>query len=280
MSRHRRKEDRSVGNRGCDGSDGVEGSGEGVDAGQRHAAVGHLEPDHPAQRRRHAYRTPGVGAQCPGDDPAADRGSRTAGRAARRGRHVPRIPHGAEPVVLGGEAECVFVEARSPYDDGSCCFEPGDARRRAGGRVGGQARTVGRRDAFLVDQVLDRDGGTGEGARIVTCGDRSVDLGGAAHRVVFQDAREGIEAPLGGGRCGEVFGDDVGGGALTTADRPGDPPQQPRGAHSHVTERSDGKILTHSRPGGSTIAAPSAPVRTKNSAMLPRSQVPSTTPPS
>ena len=62
----------------------------------RAGAVGRLEADDPAQRRRLADRATGVGADRPRRQSGGDRGRAAARRAARHAPAVPRVQHRAE----------------------------------------------------------------------------------------------------------------------------------------------------------------------------------------
>ena len=136
----------------------VERRGEGDHPVAADGAVGRLQPDDPAQRRRLADRAAGVRADRPRREAGRDGGGAAAARAARDARAVPRVEHRPVGRVLVRRAhrELVLVGLAQQRRPGS---------RQAlhdGGRVGRPValedpRPGLARHALGAEQVLDRE---------------------------------------------------------------------------------------------------------------------------
>ena len=90
-------------------ADVIEARHERKRARAREPAVGRLEAEDAAQRRRHPDRPVRVRAQRQRHQPAADRGARAAGGAAGHAARVVRIARGTVVHVLAGEVVGVFA---------------------------------------------------------------------------------------------------------------------------------------------------------------------------
>ena len=154
-----RKQQRRVGDVAGQRPALVERRGEGDHAVARHRAVGRLQPDDSAQRRRLADRAAGVGADRPGREPGGDRRCRAAARATGHAVEVPRVV---------APARRPSSRSRSPSRTRPCWScrasatpargEPADGGRGVGRPVAFEdARARGRRHAFGAEDVLDRE---------------------------------------------------------------------------------------------------------------------------
>src|SRR4029077_10310846 len=79
-----------------------------------HGAVCRPEADIAAECRGLLARAPGIGAECPGREPARDRRGGTAAGTARHARRVPGVVRWAERGVLGRRAHRELVGVRLP----------------------------------------------------------------------------------------------------------------------------------------------------------------------
>ena len=123
---------RRVAHRAGDRPDLVERGGEGDQAVARHPAVGRLEPDHAAERRRLADRAAGVGAERQRHAAGRHRRRRAAARAAGHRVEVPGIARHLERRVLARRAHRELVEVG--------LAERAPRRRRAGARPRSRCR--------------------------------------------------------------------------------------------------------------------------------------------
>ena len=100
----------------------------------RQPAIGRLQPEDAAERRRHPDRTVGVGAQRQRHQAAADRTAGAARRAAGHARHIMRIARRPVMHVLAGEIIGVFAHVERADQHRAGGFQPldqgGIARRR------------------------------------------------------------------------------------------------------------------------------------------------------
>ena len=113
---------RGVGDGGGERTDLVERAREGDEPVTRHEAVGRLDPDHPAERRRLTDRTAGVRAERERHETRRDRGGAPPGGTTGHPVQVPRVVGRPEGGVLRRRAHRELVEVRLADDD------------RAGGR--------------------------------------------------------------------------------------------------------------------------------------------------
>ena len=111
---HVRQQQRRVGHVARQRAGLIQRGGEGDHPVARDRAVGRLEPDDPAQRRRLADRAAGVGAQRPRRQSGGDGRRAAARRAAGHAPAVPRVERRPEGRVLvrGAHRELVLVGLR------------------------------------------------------------------------------------------------------------------------------------------------------------------------
>ena len=156
-------------------------------------AIGRLQAENAAQRRRHADRTVGVGAERQRHQTAADRAARAAGRTAGHAGDVVRIARRAVMDVLAGEVVGVFAHVERADQHRAGFLQAHDQFGVAFGRRM-SAVDLGAgdgRDAFNVEQVLDRERHTGE-RQLLLLG-RRVDRLGSAKRALGGHRGEGVE---------------------------------------------------------------------------------------
>ena len=133
--------------------------------GAAEPAVGRPQPEHAAQRRRHADRAVGVGAERQRHQRRRHRRRRAARRAAGDARRIVRIAGRAVMAVLGREAEGVLVHVeRADQHRARRRSAAAPARRRAppARAVAVDARAGDGRQSGDVVEVLDREGHAGE----------------------------------------------------------------------------------------------------------------------
>ena len=94
-------------------------------------SVGRLEPEQAAQRRRHADRAVGVGAERERHQAAGDGGGRAADEPPVMRVEIVRIARRPVVHVLAGEVVGVFAHVERADQDGAGRFEPLDQRRIA-----------------------------------------------------------------------------------------------------------------------------------------------------
>ena len=154
---HRQRQ-RRVLDRARERADLIERRREGQQAVARHAAVGRLEPDDAAERRRLADRPAGVGAERERHLRRADGGRRAAARSARRARQRPGIAHRPERRVLVRRAHRELVAVGLADDHRAGGLEPLDDGGVVGRHVGVEdLRRRGGPHAAHAEVVLDRD---------------------------------------------------------------------------------------------------------------------------
>ena len=116
----------------------IEARDERKRARARQPAIGRLQAEDAAERRRHPDRAVGVGAQRDRHQAAADRAAGAAGRAAGHPRRIVRIARRAVMHVLAGEVVGVFAHVERADQHRAGGFHPldqrGVARRRLQGR--------------------------------------------------------------------------------------------------------------------------------------------------
>ncbi len=138
-------------------ADLVERRAEGEQAVARDAAVGRLEADDAAQRRRLADRAAGVGAERDRREAGRDRDRRAAARSARDAIERPRVARHAERRVLGRRAHRELVAVGLAEDDRAGRFEALDGGRGVGRHEALEdPRGRGRRHVARAEVVLHR----------------------------------------------------------------------------------------------------------------------------
>ena len=135
---HRVVGEREVARRARQRPEMIEARDERERARARQPAVGRLQPEQAAERRRHADRAVGVGAERERHQPARDRAARAARRAAGHAVTIVRIVRVAVVHVLAGEVVGVFAHVERADQHGAGRFQPLDQRLVVRGR--GQAR--------------------------------------------------------------------------------------------------------------------------------------------
>ena len=154
------EERRHVARRSRERTDLIERGSERDQAVARHAAVGRLQTEHAAERRRLADRSAGLGAERERHHAGGDRDGRSAARSAGNPIVIPRVARRPERGMLGRRAhrELVAVGLADDHRAGAAR----DARRRRPSRVARNARAGATpavvRIAGGADVVLERDG--------------------------------------------------------------------------------------------------------------------------
>ncbi len=161
-------DEREVARRARERAEVIEARDEGIGSVPRQPAVGRLQAEDAAQRRRHADRAVGVRAEADRHLAGGDRGGRAARRAAGDAGEVVRVARRPVVRVLGREAVGVLVHVERADQDGAGALEAGDERRVDGGgrTLALDLRAGARRQAGDVEQVLDREGHAGERQRV------------------------------------------------------------------------------------------------------------------
>ncbi len=126
---HRVVAEREIAGAARERTEMIEADHERKAARARQPAIGRLQPEDAAERRRHPDRTVGVGAERQRHQPAADRRARAAGRTAGHAGHVMRIARGAVMHILAGEVVGVFAHVERADQDGAGGFQLFDQRR-------------------------------------------------------------------------------------------------------------------------------------------------------
>ncbi len=195
LAGHRLQEQRGVGRVARERARLVERGGEGDHAVAADRAVGRLEPDDPAQRRRLADRAAGVGADRPRNRAGGDRRGRATRRPARNARAVPRVERRAVGRVLGRRAHRELVLVGLGQHRGSRVHEALDRGRGVGRSVALEdLRARLRGDALGAEQVLDPDRDAAEratrvdGLRIVLAADPGEGVEVVGQRAVAVEA--------------------------------------------------------------------------------------------
>ena len=114
---------RQVGRRPAKRPEVVERGDKRKAAGPRQPPVGRLQPEDPAQGRRHADRSVGIRAQRDRHQAAGDRSRRPARRTSGNVRRVVRVARRTVVGVLGGEAVGVLVHVERSHEDCAGCIE-------------------------------------------------------------------------------------------------------------------------------------------------------------
>ena len=128
-------------------------------------AVGRLQADDPAERRRLADRAAGVGADRPRREPAGDGGGGAARGAARDALAVPGVEDRPVARVLVRRPHRELVHVRLPEHPRAGLGEVRDGGRRVRRPVALEdPRAGGRLDALGAEEVLDRDRDAGSGS--------------------------------------------------------------------------------------------------------------------
>ena len=133
----------------------------------RQPAVGRLQPEQSAERRRHADGAVGVGAERERHEIARDRAAGAARRAASHARHVVRIARRTIVHVLAGEVVGVLAHVQCTDENGSRSLQPLDQHGVTcrGLEFAVDLRSCARRQTLDVEQVLDCERNAGEGPR-------------------------------------------------------------------------------------------------------------------
>ena len=165
-------------------TDLIERRGERQQPVARDAAVGRLQPDDAAQRRRLADRSAGVGAERERRHAGGDGHRRSAARSAGNAIGRPRIPRRAERRVLGRRSHRELVAVGLADDDGAGRLEPRDdgGVERRHERLE-DPRRGGRPDAARAEVVLERDRHAGQ-RTIAPAIAVAIDRGGALERAL------------------------------------------------------------------------------------------------
>ena len=187
--------DREITDRARERPDVIEARGEQHDTGARDPAVGRLEPQDAAERRRDADRAVRVGAETQRNEARRDRRRGAARRAAGHARGVVRVARRTVVRVLGREAERILVHVETADQHGAGATQSGDRRRVVfrGRPIAVDPRARQRGDTGHVEQVLHGEGHAGERAGIVAAGDQPIDPLGLGHGDVAQDGGEAVE---------------------------------------------------------------------------------------
>ena len=158
-------------------ADLVERAGERDQAVAADAAIGRLEADHAAKRRRLADRAAGVGAERQRDQSGRDRRGRATRGAARHARLVPGVQGRSVSAVLGRRAHRELVHVRLAEQDRAGSPELGDHRgvvRRAEVlAASGCAQVVGSPSTQSTSLIATGTPASGpSGSPAFRCGDR------------------------------------------------------------------------------------------------------------
>ncbi len=166
-----------IGGRARERADVVETGDKLVSAAPRQPPVGRLDAEDAAQRRRHADRAVGIGAQAHRHHARGHRRARTAGGAAGDARQVMRIARCAVVGVFSGEAEgvLVHVERAQQHRAGAAQarYQGSIVGRRRAGAVDFRAGQGG--EAGDVEKVLGRIGHAGQRRQVAAGRARGVD---------------------------------------------------------------------------------------------------------
>ena len=161
----------------------------------RQPAVGRLQSEDSAERRRHPDRAVGVGPQRQRHQAAADGAAGAARRAAGHPRHVMRIARRTVMHILAGEVVGVFahIERADQHRAGRlhALDQGGVARRRL--EVAIDLRSGAGRQPLHVEQVLHRERHAGERAGIFPGRDRGIDCARPGARAIGGHVGEGIQ---------------------------------------------------------------------------------------
>ena len=164
---HRAQHQGRVGDRPGQRAALIERGGEGDHPVAGDRAVGRLQADDPAERRRLADRAAGVGADRAGRQATGHRGGRAARGAAGHAVGVPGVAHRVEAGVLVRGAHRELVHVGLAEHRGTGRDKPLDRGRGVGRDVALEdPRGRGGRHALGAEDVLDRDGYAGELALI------------------------------------------------------------------------------------------------------------------
>ena len=163
----------------ANGTDLVEGAGEGHQPVARHGAVGRLHPHHPAQGGGLADRPPGVGAEGQGDEAGGHGGGRASRRAPRHPAGVVGVAGRAEGRGLGRRAHGELVHVGLAHHHRAGPPQAGHHRGVVGGTPSLQdPRGAGGGHAPGAQVVLQGHRHAGQRSRVVAVGHRPVDGGG------------------------------------------------------------------------------------------------------
>ena len=185
---------RRIGGRARERSNLVERRRKCEQAVARDAAVGRLEADDAAERRRLTDRSAGIGSERDRGAPRCDGRRGTAARAAGRAIGRPGVPHGAERRVLVGRAHRELVAVRLADDHGAGRLEPLTTVASYGGtnesRIRDEAVVRMPRTQRL---SLSATGTPASGPSGGAAGARAVDVGGARQRAFGGDVVERVQ---------------------------------------------------------------------------------------
>ena len=159
----------------------VKSEGIGINAGPADEAVGRLQSDDAAQRRRTADRPAGVGPHRAGHKSRGDRRAGTARRAAGEMLAVPRVARWRPGEVERRAAMRELVGCQLADEDPAGLIQPGDRCRVLGRNIiGANPRVAGGADAGGAIDVLQPERDTVQRAAIIARHDLA--LGGARLR--------------------------------------------------------------------------------------------------
>ncbi len=192
----------------------IEAGDERKAARAREPAIGRLQAEDAAQRRRHANGAVGVGAERERRQAAGHRPAGAAGGTAGHTRHVVRIARGTVVHVLAGEVVGVFAHVERADQHRAGGFQARDQRRVfLRRRIGAVDLGAGDgNDAFDVEQVLHRERHAGK--RQLSFIGRGVDRGGAGAGALGGHRGEGVERRIARGDARQRLLDDLGGAHL------------------------------------------------------------------
>ncbi len=214
----------------------VEAAGHRHDAVAGDTAVRRLDADGPGKRAGLPDRAAGVGADGDRRQPGGHGGGRATAGATGRALGVPRVAARAVRRVLGRRAHGELIEVGLAED------------RHAGGAEAGDDGRVVRRHPTLEDprpaggglpdgaeQVLDRDGHTGQRGQLGAGGPAGVDVEGGRHRTVVVDVEEGVQVAVEVVDASEEGAGDVRGGRVALGEGVRQLDGGERGQVRHVT---------------------------------------------
>jgi len=230
---HRVVAEGEVGHRARERAEVVQARDERKAAAPRQAAEGRLQPEHAAQRARHADRSVRVGAERERHLAGGDCGARAARRSAGGAAQVVRVAASTDVAVLGREAvrELVHVERADKHGAGIAQalhqHRIGCGRRFAEQHLAACARG----DALDVEQVLDRVWHAGECRQRLAARAFRVDGPGLATRALERAVGERVDLRVGRLDAGDAGVEHVLGAKLALAHGGRDLGRVQRGDH-------------------------------------------------
>ena len=168
----------------------IQAPGVGDNAVGADAAESRFESDQPAQRRRCAHRTAGIGADRRGAEAVSERRRGTAAGTAGEPGRVVGIGRRAVDLVFAGGAVGEFVQVVLADENGARLFQPpDDIGILLRDVIGEYPGSTGGRQAGDVDQVL---AGVGDAAKRLAGIDILPDSGRPGARGLEVEADEGL----------------------------------------------------------------------------------------